>query len=140
LRAIKEQARIASESATTAAKNTEHMINSERAGVVVSKTWPANIGPQGGDRINDFKFDLKNCGRTVGRLTGPYLARFHLIGPTEKLPDVPDYRIDPKLFGGGVREKQERELQFCYRYYPGDGGPEVPRWELSGPKEYNKHS
>lgn len=193
LNAIEKQARMAKESAIIAAKNTEHMINSERAWILVTKTWPANIGPQTGERINDFKFDLKNCGKTVGRLTGPYRARFHLVAGAEKLPDVPDYRIDSKLFGGDVREspvhgavlapnqpyreissqcwdvkitpeifeaiekgktglyfyaslkyfdfaERERELQFCYRFYSGDAHSKVPRWELSGPKEYNKHT
>jgi hypothetical protein len=35
--------------------------------------------------------------------------------------------------------EKERELQFCYVYVPATKG-QPARWDISGPKEYNKHT
>jgi hypothetical protein len=74
------------------------LINSDRAWVLISKVWGPAIGPPVMGQTNQFLFDLTNSGKTVARL-GRYRTKFRLIGRNERLPDIPDYEIDPKLFG-----------------------------------------
>ncbi len=75
-------------------KQAEYMINNERAWIVVDRVSPPNIGPpRYGVVTNEFRFVIKNTGRTIARMTGPFRARFHLVAANETLPAVPDYEI-----------------------------------------------
>lgn len=171
-------------------RQTEVLINSERAWILVTVQQPTNRGGYytQGD-IETFAYSIANRGKTVARLTGPYRANFAFLSASEKLPDIPDYGIHPDAFpehelpmlGSVLAPKEssdtlrepcalkfspklifgienhthtlyflaslkyfdfankERELRFCYQYWPTDGQSSA-RWQLGGPKGYNSHT
>ena len=84
--------------ANSTQRTVDVLINSERAWVLVKPLMP-NIGQPAIGELQGFSFEIKNRGKTVARLTGPYRARFDLIRQGQKLPDIPDYRVDKELFG-----------------------------------------
>jgi hypothetical protein len=90
--------------AATAKESADAFIAGERAWVLVegikepylTEPYPFET-ISGGARFNEFVFNLVNRGKTVARLTGPFLYRFHSLARGQDLPDTPDYvgRTDP---------------------------------------------
>jgi hypothetical protein len=89
-------------SAEAAKRSADVLINSERAWVIVNDVSPPLFNVEG--QPHEFRFEIKNIGKTVARLTGPYRTRFHLLAHNEKLPDVPEYGIAETLFPSGMTE------------------------------------
>ena len=86
--AIAKQAAASEEAARMARVNTEALIESERAWVVVEDIgYPA----LGAGAANNLTFAFKNAGRTIARLTGPLRYSFQLLRSGEALPEFPDY-------------------------------------------------
>jgi hypothetical protein len=179
-------------------RQTDHMVNSERAWVLISVVHPPDIisttAPGTALPANHFVFDIVNTGRTVARLI-ELRGGSKLVRPEERLPEQPQYSIATAeatigySYGGvlapnaslgrlniaidqsinldtfnDIRNyrvmlyvygfiryfdfaKEERRLQFSYRYIPSGfrfdtvrGGELLARWVLTGPRDYNTHT
>jgi|SRR5579871_826484 len=94
--AISRQAAADEASANAATLSAETLINSERAWVVVTNIRQAELVPvtPGGSIQDTFVFDVINRGKTVARITGPFLFRFSLLD-LDALTPIPDYGPQP---------------------------------------------
>jgi len=105
--ALVKQAAASEEAAKMARINTEAMINSERAWVVVEDIgYPALRA----GAANNLTFAFKNVGRTIARLTGPLRFSFHFLPNAEALPDIPNYSHETirDSLGGRILSSEDK--------------------------------
>jgi hypothetical protein len=89
-------AKAGAEAAKTSA---DALVDAESAWVIVSNVLAPNFKPPSQVVVNEFRFVLKNCGRTVARLTGPYRHVFGLVKGGDELPADPSYGNPADVFG-----------------------------------------
>jgi hypothetical protein len=94
IKVMEGHTKAAEDSALAAKRNAEVLVNSERAWIVVDKVYPPKLAVTlyglAGVGSNSFIFDLKNVGRTVGRL-GTFRTMWSVLPRSEALPEVPNF-------------------------------------------------